>query len=238
MSNSKGIEQNNEYGISSYDPSQFAISNGILTKYLGHNSIVEVPGIVEQISSSAFMGCAEVTEIIIPDTVKKIDRYSFVSCAALRIVRIGFGVSVIPMGAFAELPNLESVIVTDSISEIEDFAFRNCKNLGSLEFLTKKYRDPITAVEKGKAFEMMLAGKPAKIEYTDVLDNVPMLTSIGNYAFSGCLSLDASIFKDNAEQIGISAFDNCFSEINSTDEPDVETESENGMYSPEDDTYV
>lgn len=49
MSNSKGIEQNNEYGITSYDPSQFAISNGILTKYLGHNSIVEVPNIVEQI---------------------------------------------------------------------------------------------------------------------------------------------------------------------------------------------
>ena len=50
MSNSKGIEQNNEYDITSYDPLQFAISNGILTKYLGHNSIVEVPNIVEQIS--------------------------------------------------------------------------------------------------------------------------------------------------------------------------------------------
>lgn len=25
MSNSKGIEQNNEYGITSYDPSQFSI---------------------------------------------------------------------------------------------------------------------------------------------------------------------------------------------------------------------
>ena len=97
MSNSNGIEQNNDYNISSYDPSQFAISNGILTKYLGHNSIVEVPNIVEQISSSAFMGCAEVTEIIIPDAVKKIDRYSFVSCTALKTVRIGFGVSVIPM---------------------------------------------------------------------------------------------------------------------------------------------
>lgn len=238
MSNSKGIEQNNEYGITSYDPSQFAISNGILTKYLGHNSIVEVPNIVEQISSSAFMGCAEVTEIIIPDAVKKIDRYSFVSCTALKTVRIGFGVSVIPMGAFAELPNLESVIVTDSISEIEDFAFRNCKNLGSLEFLTKKYRDPVTAVEKGKAFEMMLAGKPAKIEYTDLLDCVPILANIGNYAFFGCLSLDVSSFKDSAERIGISAFDNCFSEIHSNNEPDIEAESESGMYSPEDDTYI
>lgn len=238
MSNSKGIEQNNEYGITSYDPSQFAISNGILTKYLGHNSIVEVPNIVEQISSSAFMGCAEVTEIIIPDAVKKIDRYSFVSCTALKTVRIGFGVSVIPMGAFAELPNLESVIVTDSISEIEDFAFRNCKNLGSLEFLTKKYRDPVTAAEKGKAFEMMLAGKPAKIEYTDLLDCVPILANIGNYAFFGCLSLDVSSFKDSAERIGISAFDNCFSEIHSNNEPDMEEESESGMYSPEDDTYI
>ena len=125
-----------------------------------------------------------------------------------------------------------------SISEIEDFAFRNCKNLGSLEFLTKKYRDPVTAVEKGKAFEMMLAGKPAKIEYTDLLDCVPILANIGNYAFFGCLSLDVSSFKDSAERIGISAFDNCFSEIHSNNEPDIEAESESGMYSPEDDTYI
>ena len=106
MSNSNGIEQNNNYHISSYDPSQFAISNGILTKYLGSDSIVSLPSIVKQISSSAFMGCSEVTEITIPDTVTQIERYSFVSCVALQVIRIGFGVSIIPMGAFAELPNL------------------------------------------------------------------------------------------------------------------------------------
>lgn len=239
MSNSKGIEQNNEYGITSYDPSQFAISNGILTKYLGHNSIVEVPNIVEQISSSAFMGCAEVTEIIIPDAVKKIDRYSFVSCTALKTVRIGFGVSVIPMGAFAELPNLESVIVTDSISEIEDFAFRNCKNLSSIEFLTKKYREPVTAAEKGKAFELMIAGKSAKIEYLDTLEDAPAIKNIGNFAFSRCISLDVSSIKEKAEVIGLSSFDNCFSEINSaSDDSDMEISSENGTYSYEDDTFI
>ncbi len=56
--------------------------------------------------------------------------------------------------------------------------------------------------------------------------------------FFGCLSLDVSSFKDSAERIGISAFDNCFSEIHSNNEPDIEAESESGMYSPEDDTYI
>lgn len=129
MSNSNGIEQNKDYNIPSYDPSQFAISNGILTKYLGNDSIVSLPSIVKRISSSAFMGCSEVTEISIPDTVTQIERYSFVSCAALQVIRIGFGVSIIPMGAFAELPNLKSIVLTDSISKIEDFAFGNCKKM-------------------------------------------------------------------------------------------------------------
>lgn len=129
MSNSNGVEQNKDYNIPSYDPSQFAISNGILTKYLGNDSIVSLPSIVKRISSSAFTGCSEVTEISIPDTVTQIERYSFVSCAALQVIRIGFGVSIIPMGAFAELPNLKSIVLTDSISKIEDFAFENCKKM-------------------------------------------------------------------------------------------------------------
>ena len=239
MSNSNGIEQNIDYDISSYDPSQFAISNGILTKYLGDDSIVSVPSIVTRISSSAFMGCSEVTEISIPDTVTQIERYSFVSCAALQVIRIGFGVSIIPMGAFAELPSLKSIVLTDNISEIEDFAFRNCKNLSSIKFLTKKYREPVTAAEKGKAFELMIAGKPAKIEYLDTLEDAPAIKSIGNFAFSGCMSLDVSSIKEKAEVIGLSSFDNCYSEINSaSDDSDMETSSENGTYSYEDDTFV
>ena len=239
MSNSNGIEQNNEYNIPSYDPSQFAISNGILTKYLGNDSIVSLPSTVRQITSSAFMGCTEVTEISIPDTVTQIERYSFVSCAALQVIRIGFGVSIIPMGAFAELPNLKSIVLTDSISEIEDFAFRNCKNLSSIEFLTKKYREPVTAAEKGKVFELMIAGKPAKIEYIDHLEDAPAIKNIGNYAFSGCMSLDVSSIKEKAEIIGLCSFDNCFSEINSVaDGSDMETASENGVYSIEDDTFI
>lgn len=241
MCNSKGIEQNNEYDISSYDPSQFAISNGILIKYLGHAATVSIPEIVNQISSSAFMGCSEVAEITIPDSVGGIDRYSFVSCTGLKVIHIGFGVSVIPMGAFAELPNLESVIVTDSVSEIEDFAFKNCKKLNSIEFLTKKYRAPVTATEKGKAFEMMIAGKPAKIEYVDVLKDTPMLMSIGNYAFSGCLSLDVSSLKDKAERVGICAFEGCFSEINGNigaEDSFVEKELSDAVYNSEDDIFI
>ena len=42
MSNSKEMEQNNEYNISCHDPSQFAISNGILIKYLGHTATVAI----------------------------------------------------------------------------------------------------------------------------------------------------------------------------------------------------
>ena len=85
----------------------------------------------------------------------------------------------------------------------------------------------------------MIAGKPAKIEYVDVLEDIPAIKNIGNYAFFGCLSLDVSLIKEKAENIGICSFDNSFSEINSViDDSDTEEEHENGAYSIEDDTFI
>ena len=238
MSNLKGIGLNNI--ASGYDPSMFAVSNGILTKYLGHSSIVEIPDGIDYISSSAFMGCLDITEITIPDSVKGMDSYSFVSCAALKTIKIGFGVSTIPMGAFAELPNLESVVMTDNITTIDDFAFRNCKALNSLKFLTKKYRDPITVEEKGKLFEIIVSGGSAKIEYVDYMDAPPILASIGNYAFYGCLSLDVTILKANTKKIGFNSFDDCISETNNCVEkkPLNDDELSDMLYCSDDDTFV
>lgn len=88
---------------------------------------------------------------------------------------------------------------------------------------------------------MMIAGKPAKIEYVDALKDTPMLTSIGNYAFSGCLSLDVSSLKDKAERVGICAFDGCFSEINGNigaEDSFVEKELSDVVYSSEDDIFI
>ena len=189
------------------DPSQFVITNGVLTNYIGKDENVIIPNNVKEISALAFMGRNHVVEITVPDSVTSIGRYAFVSCSALQSIIIGFGVSVIPMGCFCELPNLKSVILSDQICEIDDFAFRNCKKLSFISFLTMKYCNPVTAEEKGKVFELLISGKSAKIEYIDLLDDVPTIKKIGNYAFMGCEALDTIPIQEKTIVVGFNAFD-------------------------------
>ena len=188
------------------DEREFIIRDGVLTKYKGADETVVIPDGVRKISSSAFSGCHSITMLVIPDSVTCIDRYSFVSCTNLKDVTLGFGIKEIPMGCFGELPALESVTMCDVIESIDDFAFSNCKVLKNITFITKKHRNPVTAEEKGKAFEMMLCGKPAKIEYVDVADSIPAICKIGNYAFYGCNEIDLTELKNRAIEIGINAF--------------------------------
>lgn len=222
--------ENIQYG--NIDEREFIIKDGVLTKYSGSSDTVVIPEGVREISSSAFMGCRNIVMLVIPDSVTCIDRYSFVSCTSLKEVTIGFGVKEIPMGCFGVLPALETITMCDVIETIDDFAFRNCKALKSITFITKKYRDPITAEEKGKAFEMMLSGKPAKIEYVDIADAVPAIRKIGNYAFYGCNEIDLTELKNKAIEIGLNSFseseqsDNMSAEVQLVQDTEIKPDAE------------
>lgn len=204
----------------------FEISGGILNRYIGNDSVVIIPEDVCHISASAFLGCSNITELHIPDSVKTIDMYAFISCKALKHVNIGFGLTAIPVGAFFELPHLEYVSITDNITAINNFAFKDCKLLKKITFLTKKYRDPITPAEKGYAFELLVSGKPAKIEYVDLSEHGPETLTVGNYSFAGCSSFDIKQISTIATYVGLDAFLGCssgedISMPQSTPEPDL-----------------
>ena len=187
--------------------SEFVVRDGVLMKYNGNSESVEVPGNVRKICSGAFSGCGFISTLNIPDSVEEIEFYTFCSCYSLKKVTVGLGMTVIPMGCFAELPMLEEVILTDKIEQIDDFAFRNCKSLTNIVFRNIQYRDPITAAEKGRAFELRLAGLSPKIEYIGDTCSTPKIKKIGNYAFRGCTALDVEDIKANAIDVGYEAFD-------------------------------
>lgn len=166
-----------------------------------------VPTGVREISATAFSHGQTISSIHIPDSVLCVARYAFASCASLKEITIGFGVGIIPMGCFAELHNLETVTLTDCIKSIDDYAFYHCVSLREITFLTKKYRDPITPAEKGKAFERMLSGQSPKIEDIDIAEHLPTLRRIGNYAFAGCKWLDTDALAEVTTVVGMYAFD-------------------------------
>ena len=67
------------------------------------------------IAENAFMGCAHLTGIVIPNTIKRIEAFVFYGCSSLC-----------------------SVILPDCIEYISDYAFSECKALNPVPSLAKK----------------------------------------------------------------------------------------------------
>ncbi len=96
------------------------------------------------IANSAFRSCNEITEIVIPESVKLIGQYAFSYCEGLQKVVIRNGLTEISTGAFRKCENLETVIIPTSVTTIWDFAFADCKSLTDIKYKgTKEQWDEI-----------------------------------------------------------------------------------------------
>ncbi|MBO7143961.1 MAG: leucine-rich repeat domain-containing protein [Salinivirgaceae bacterium] len=71
----------------------------------------------------------EVAELIILNTIKKINDYAFINCQSLTSVVIGDSVKSIGDYAFSNCVNLTSVVIGDSVNSIGRSAFYGCLNL-------------------------------------------------------------------------------------------------------------
>lgn len=104
-----------------------------ILRYVGEGGKVSIPSMIDKqkvlkIDEHAFRG-AEVTNVIIPATVKTIETHAFSNCSKLEILTVADGVEVIDGYAFADCAKLTLVTLPDSIKEIGSGAFRNCPNI-------------------------------------------------------------------------------------------------------------
>lgn len=141
-----------------YDDSvNFVIQNGMLTKYNGWQSFVEIPDTVTAIGDDAFRDNTSMVSVSIPDGVKSIGNRAFYGCSALLGVVIPDSVGSIGSSAFEDCNRLASaylpvnekftvvsdstffgckalkgITVPDSVVEIEGTAFYRCENLSDV----------------------------------------------------------------------------------------------------------
>ena len=92
---------------------QYKVNNQqiIITRYLGEDEIVEVPGKIDEmqvirIGDYAFSECRHIIQVTLPETVREIGNHAFYNCR-----------------------KLSSLFVTDVIHTMEDGAFKNCEVL-------------------------------------------------------------------------------------------------------------
>ena len=104
-----------------------------------------VPNSVTTIRANAF-NLANIEEIIIPDNIKTIDRYTFSQSSRLKSVTLPNSITRIGQNAFERCSNLTSITLPNSITQIERCAFQYCSNLTSITLPTN---ESFTTIENG-----------------------------------------------------------------------------------------
>ena len=80
--------------------SQYIIENNIIMQYIGDAEIEIIPEEITGINEMAFNG-ATVKKVVLPKSMKRIDRKSFCYCHNLEEIVIPEGVTVISESAFS-----------------------------------------------------------------------------------------------------------------------------------------
>ncbi len=219
-------------GVTSIGDYAFRECSSLKSVTFGENSSLE------SIGSDAFYGCSSLTSITIPDSVTSIGDYAFYYCSSLTSITIPGNVTSIGNEAFYNCSSLESVTfgensllesigsdafygcssltsitIPDGVTSIGDYAFYNCSSLEAVyitdieawcNILFSSYdSNPLCYAQN-----LYLNG-----ELVTELEIPESVTSIGDYAFSGCSSLESVTFGENSllESIGSDAFYGCSS---------------------------
>ena len=118
----------------------YEIVNGsyTITKCEATAIVSEIPEMrngyaITAIADGAFMNCAYIPEITIPDTVKSIGRSAFAYCTSMKSVHLPDKLGGIADGTFMGCTMLESVDIPDSVSIIDDYAFFGCQVLSEIK---------------------------------------------------------------------------------------------------------
>ncbi len=159
-----------------------------------------IPSSVTSIGDSAFEGCFSLRNIAIPSSVTSIGKSAFSGCTYLSSLVIPDSVTSIGGMAFCGCSSLKYISIPKSVICLNGNPFFDWN--GKLECLSPNfiYEDEVLFnKDKSKIISCRVQGISSYI----IPDSV---TSIGDWAFSGCESLRSVVIPDSVTSIGRGAF--------------------------------
>lgn len=183
--------------------SPFTIEYGVLTRYQGPGGNVVIPDGVHAIGPRAFLNCAALRSVTIPEGVTEIggDFFSedpsgaFSGCSALASVVFPESLREIGCWAFSGCASLRSLTFPNGLSKIGNRAFHSCAGLKTIAL-------PPFVREIDYGVFMGCTG----LQFVKLPDSA---TIIREYAFAECASLTRVALPDGLRTIDFSAFRNC-----------------------------
>ncbi len=153
---------------------------------------------VTEIASQAFSNVFEfIGDLLIPNTVTKINARAFEGCEGLESVTIPNGVTSIGEAAFSGCSSLSgNLIIPNSVTSIGKTAFSGCKEFTGLTISENIEEIPDHCFSGCSGLQGIV-----------VIPN--KVTSIGSEAFYSCQRLTDIILSDNITAIGSYAFYSC-----------------------------
>lgn len=210
----------NEYSVTSIGENAFSDCSEMTS--------ITIPNSVTTIGASAFSGSG-LTSIVIPNSVTLIDFFTFSNCSELTSVTIPNSVTTIESSAF-DHSGLTSVTIPNSVTSLGQGAFSGCYALTSIDLeagntqfsaldgvLYNSNQTTIICFPAGKKESFAIPNSVTSIaEYAfsgcEALTSVTLptsVTSIGDYAFFNCSELSSIALPNSVTSIGIEAFSGC-----------------------------
>ncbi len=165
-------------------------------------SSIIVPNNVTKIGYNSFRGCTGLTTVSLGTSVTTIDEFAFFDCRALTSITFPNSVTSIGRWAFYGCDALTNVVIPSSVVSVGGGAFSRCLSI-SVDSKNKNLdsRNHCNAIiETGS--NKLLVGCANTIIPDDI-------SSIGNYAFDGCIGMVNINIPTSVTTIGISAFEGC-----------------------------
>ena len=164
--------------------------NKFAMKYNGNETVINLPNDVTGLYKDLYKGKTNLKEVYIPSSVKNIGKMAFDGCTSLEKVTIAENSKLVDIG---------------------ESAFLACKNLKTFNF-NSTLEDYLNIDFAGDTANPVYFTKTLNIGNSSVYDlTIPEgVTKINAYSFVNAESIKNIQFPASLEEIGASAFSNCF----------------------------